>query len=84
MDKKKQARLTALVDAVIAGGEPLEQVAAARDLRELVDELERDRVQAARNAGATWPVIGELYGISKQAAAQRFTELPTTPRRRRR
>jgi hypothetical protein len=35
-------------------------------------------VRAAREAGVTWERIGDAYGISKQAAAQRW---PDTKRR---
>ncbi|MCC5578520.1 MULTISPECIES: ClpX C4-type zinc finger protein [Microtetraspora] len=57
--------------------DPLETLAAAITLSA---ELSRDTdalldlaVREAREAGASWTVIGERFGFSKQAARKRFT-----------
>ncbi len=52
--------------------DPQVRLDAARRLREAAEALESDVVSEARRAGMTWTAIGELYGMSKQAAQQRF------------
>ena len=74
--------LTARIDAREARGSSLERlgaaVAIAGDLRE-VGELVVDRyVHAARADGRSWSQIGEVLGVSKQAAQQRFVAEPLT------
>ncbi|MCC2592248.1 hypothetical protein LKO27_02270 [Tessaracoccus sp. OS52] len=44
----------------------------ARVAREGAEAAERDAVASARAAGASWSRIGELYGLTKQGAQQRF------------
>ena len=53
-------------------GEPLEAVAVARRIREAAEDLERAKVDKAREKGISWREIGSLYEMSKQAAQQRF------------
>lgn len=72
--------LTARIDAQEASGSSLERlgaaVAIAGDLRE-VGELVVDRyVHAARADGRSWSQIGEVLGVTKQAAQQRFVAQP--------
>jgi hypothetical protein len=50
----------------------LEALAAARRLREAVEDLELDLVAEVRAQRATWTEIGAVYGTSKQGAQQRF------------
>jgi hypothetical protein len=45
----------------------------AAELRAIGDELVDHYVRAAREAGRSWTDIGEVLGISKQGAQQRFT-----------
>ena len=45
---------------------------AARQAREAADLAEHAAVREARRAGASWSRIGELYGLTKQGAQQRF------------
>jgi Clp amino terminal domain, pathogenicity island component len=47
-------------------------VAYADDLSELADNLVGHFVSLARNEGASWAQIGEILGVSKQGAQQRF------------
>lgn len=54
----------------------LEEVA---DARRRLDMIEHLAVRLVRDAGATWEDIGDVLGISRQAARERFGE----PRRRR-
>lgn len=56
--------------------EPLERLDAARRLREAADALEQEAVQAAREAGCTWTEIARVFGMTKQAAQQRFRPRP--------
>lgn len=51
---------------------PLERLDAARRLREAAEALEQEAAEAARAAGHTWTQIAAVYGMSKQAAQQRF------------
>lgn len=52
--------------------EALAALDAARVERESADAAERAAVLAAREAGVSWSRIGELYGLTKQGAQQRF------------
>ena len=58
---------------------PLDAVRAARDLTELAAAALRLSVADARRAGRTWQEIGDLLGVSRQAAFQRFGQ-PVDPR----
>ncbi len=51
-------------------------VAIAGDLRELGDRVVDRYVEAARADGQSWAQIGEVLGVSKQAAQQRFVAQP--------
>ena len=65
-------RVQQALDALVLEVEPLAQLAAARRLREAAEELERTKVQELRQDHTSWSKIGGLYGMSKQAAQQRF------------
>ena len=43
--------------------------------RGVLDAQERDVIRRLRRAGMTWAGVGEVLGISRQAAQQRFSEL---------
>lgn len=51
---------------------PVDELTAARRVRELADEVELGFVAAARDRGLTWADIGAVYGLTKQGAQQRF------------
>lgn len=74
--------LTAAVRAR-APDAPLDRVEAAMavgaELASGGDELIGRFVAEARVAGCSWTEIGERMGVSKQAARQRFAQLPATP-----
>ena len=53
---------------------PLDRLDAARRLREAAETLEQEAVSEARAEGHTWTEIAGVYGMSKQAAQQRFRE----------
>lgn len=65
-------RIAKALDAIAEVEDPLERLAASRVAREAVEDLEHRAAADARAAGATWKEIGALYGVSKQAAQQRF------------
>ena len=50
----------------------------ARLARESAERDERTALREARSAGASWARIGELYGLTKQGAQQRFKRNATS------
>ncbi|MFJ3029348.1 DUF3887 domain-containing protein [Curtobacterium sp. NPDC087080] len=54
------------------GQEPLDTVAAANRVCEQATALLAASVERARNEGVTWQQIGDVLGVSRQAAFQRF------------
>src|SRR5919204_4444143 len=64
---------------------PLERLAAAADLAERVrqgaDELVDHFVHAARAAGCSWEEVGRAFGVTRQAAQQRFVGVPAAAER---
>jgi len=58
---------------------PLELVRAAHEIRDGAEALMAAAVQQARGAGQTWQDIGEVLGVSRQAAFQRYGK-PIDPR----
>jgi Clp amino terminal domain, pathogenicity island component len=63
---------------------PLDQLSAAveiaEDLRGISDQLIGHFVERARQAGSSWNDIGTSFGISRQAAHERFAAIAATPR----
>jgi len=54
----------------------LEELADVARLRTEVDVIERDRIAAARAAGASWERIASTLGVrSRQGAEQRYNRL---------
>jgi len=73
--QRERKRLAAVIEELrSASDEPdvLARLDLLRDAREALERLERSHAEAARDAGRTWAEIGELYGLSKQGAQQRF------------
>ncbi|GHD37193.1 hypothetical protein GCM10007147_45060 [Nocardiopsis kunsanensis] len=61
---------------VSAMTDALDALAEIHDRRREVDRLERDRIAAARAAGAPWGRIAETLGMrTRQAAEQRYSRL---------
>lgn len=69
------------IDATVAGGTPLERLAAANDLAQTLkvraDELLDQFVNDAREVGCSWTQIGCVLAVTKQGAQQRFGALST-------
>ena len=59
--------------------DPLASVRAAREIRDQGEALVAAAVQQAREAGRTWQEIGEVLGVTRQAAFQRYGK-PIDPR----
>ena len=71
-----------LADAVgspLASPAYLELVGRAQRVDELAEQLLKLSVQQSRDAGHTWQEIGDLLGVTRQAAFQRFGK-PIDPR----
>jgi hypothetical protein len=51
---------------------PLTALEAIVAIRRCLDELERDAVDGALGRGATWQMIADTLGVTKQAANQRL------------
>lgn len=62
-----------------AGNDPIDLVRAAHQIRDGADALMVAAVRQAREAGRTWQEIGQVLGISRQAAFQRYGR-PIDPR----
>lgn len=59
--------------------DPLEWVRAARAIQHRADALMAAAVEQARDDGRTWQEIGDILGVSRQAAFQRYGK-PIDPR----
>ena len=59
--------------------DPLELVRTAHEIRNVAEALMTAAVEQARGEGRTWHEIGEVLGVSRQAAFQRYGK-PIDPR----
>ena len=59
---------------------PLDALAALRELRAELAELEREHVDAARARGASWDDVARALGITRQAVQQRMRARDEEPR----
>ena len=78
-DRRLAKALAALADVA----DDLDRLDAVRQAREAVERLELQTVRQAREAGLTWTQIGAVYGVSKQAAQQRFSDVSRARARKR-
>jgi uncharacterized NAD(P)/FAD-binding protein YdhS len=53
--------------------DPLVALRVLADSEVEIDRIRRDRVRAARAAGASWQQIGDALGISRQSAWEGYT-----------
>jgi hypothetical protein len=60
---------------------PLRGLRAVVALRRLVDALELQQVQAALDAGYSWPAIADALGVTRQAVHKKYVRRVTVPRR---
>lgn len=73
LDDAGQQSLTELAHHAETHPDPLVRLDAVRALREALAGVETDAVRAAREASVSWTEVGRRLGVSKQAAAKRFT-----------
>jgi hypothetical protein len=71
--------LAQAVSSPLASPAYLDLVRRARDLDDLSEQVLRLCVDQSRDAGHTWQEIGDLLGVTRQAAFQRFGK-PIDPR----
>jgi hypothetical protein len=76
----EQARaLSGAVGSPVAQPDYLDLVRLAQDVDGLAEQVLKLCVQQSRDAGHTWQEIGDLLGVTRQAAFQRFGK-PIDPR----
>ena len=64
---------------LLDSSDPKTRVRAIHHLAAGVDTLERQVLLDAQSAGLTWAQIGEVYGVSRQAAHRRFSDETVVP-----
>ncbi|WP_454299999.1 hypothetical protein [Salana multivorans] len=72
MQSPQAKRLDKAAEAISTIKDPLARLAAAREAREMFEQLKLEQVKRLRREGTTWSKIGALYGLTKQGAQQRF------------
>src|SRR5262245_39825300 len=68
-----------LAAPVLDQGDPLDLMRAAHEVQDGAEALMAAAVQQARDGGRTWQEIGDVLGVSRQAAFQRYGK-PIDPR----
>ena len=76
---ERASALAQAVDSPLACPAYLDLVRLARDLDDLAGQVLKLCVQRSRDAGHTWQELGDLLGVTRQAAFQRFGK-PIDPR----
>jgi len=71
--------LARAVGSPLASPAYLDLIRCARGVNDLAEQVLRLCVQQSRDAGHTWQEIGDLLGVTRQAAFQRFGK-PIDPR----
>jgi len=74
-------RICRLAEEVAAAPDPETALAGLTELREELDEFERQQVASALTSGRSFGAVARAMGISRQAVHRRFSDL--SPRRRR-
>lgn len=64
---------SSMIDIDSLPADPLEALRELSRVDSELEELRRDRVEAARREGATWEQIGESLGMSRQSAWEYYT-----------
>ena len=77
--ERQVAALAEIAGHPLAAPDYLDLVRRARDVTVLADQALRLCVEQCRDAGHTWQEIGDLLGVTRQAAFQRFGK-PVDPR----
>ena len=71
--RKAEAAMTGKLDGRLLDFE--DRLRAIRHMREILDHQETTAVIMARYDGWTWAQIGAAFGISRQAAFQRWSDV---------
>ena len=71
-----EVHVSEFIRSVAGSGSGLDRAVAAALLAKAADRVSRVEVMAAREAGATWGEVAEAFGISTQAAHERFRSGP--------
>jgi hypothetical protein len=61
--------------------DPLRALRAVVAMRRLVDALELRQVQAALDAGHSWPAIADALGVTRQAVHKKYVRRVDVSRR---
>lgn len=79
--RELHAQLGRILAAPVLGidSDPLSLVRAARGVQDQADDLLTTAVHQARESGCTWQEIGDVLGVTRQAAFQRYGK-PIDPR----
>jgi len=77
--EEQGSALAKMVGHPLASPDYLDLVRRAHDVGALSDQILRLCVEQSRDAGRTWQEIGDLLGVTRQAAFQRFGK-PVDPR----
>lgn len=64
---------------LLDSSDPASRVRAIHHLAVGIDALERQVLLDAQSSGLTWAQIGEVYGVSRQAAHRRFSDQTVVP-----
>jgi hypothetical protein len=76
---ERASLLAGAAGSPLAAPRYLDLVEDAQRVRELAEQVLRQCVQQSRDAGHTWQEVGDLLGVTRQAAFQRFGK-PIDPR----
>ena len=75
-EREMELHVAEVVRSVVGSGSRLDRAVVASRLAKAADRVSRVEVMAARDAGATWAEVAEAFGISTQAAHERFRSGP--------
>ena len=70
--RKPEKAMTKALSDLARTSDAHERLQIVRELETALGALERHAVADARAKGVTWSEIGRVYGMTKQAAQQRF------------
>jgi transposase-like protein len=75
-------RIIALIERTLTDPDPTQALSLLTELRNELDELERNHVSHALQAGSSFADVARPLGISRQAAHRRYRDLATPPPQR--
>jgi hypothetical protein len=79
--RKPEKAITKALSDLASTSDARKRLQIVRDIENAVNTLEQQAVLNARAKGVTWSEIGRVYGMTKQAAQQRFRSRRVTPLR---